>query len=584
MINYFDQGHRLDYGSLLYPEYGYKVSFAVGCTYSLDFEALLSVPVYLGAVEQPGAGNANNPFLILESVRKSTDKIALFCNGDGIKMMRNIQPVFALLENSVFPVSLGPGKNFHPKLWVIRYEALDNGPDIIKVIILSRNLTFDRSMDLVVEMRGEVRGRVKRHSKQQPIADLLNFLADTWDVVEKTDKIKTLSEDLLRVESFDIDGDFEDYEFYVTGIPNHENDSSVICSPCRRIMIVSPFLSKTVVANMVRECSWFSRNQHLNRVLISRINSITPDIFDLFDEVYVPAEGLEDNSILQEIDDEPKRDLHAKVIFKDTYTENAIFIGSFNATANAKDRNVEIMVKFRYKPYKASLRLIKEQFVDNSYPAFQRLLSSSSEEAEEDSEEMTDFSDIISSVQNARVQLDDNGSYSVIVRLSSDIPFASILPLYLNGRRTFKKLSSEIVFDHMTIRDLSELFIIKKKDEYRVIKIHVDDLPIEERNDAIISMIIDSKPKFLQYILYLLSEDPELATLEIGQLLKEGNNENKNDESIITPSIYEKMLLAAARDPEKIKAIKDIMNHVEADKVEDEFRKLVECFEEFIGE
>ena len=584
MINYFDQGHRLDYGSLLYPEYGYKVSFAVGCTYSLDFEALLSVPVYLGAVEQPGAGNANNPFLILESVRKSTDKIALFCNGDGIKMMRNIQPVFALLENSVFPVSLGPGKNFHPKLWVIRYEALDNGPDIIKVIILSRNLTFDRSMDLVVEMRGEVRGRVKRHSKQQPIADLLNFLADICDVAEKTDKIKTLSEDLLRVESFDIDGDFEDYEFYVTGIPNHENDSSVICSPCRRIMIVSPFLSKTVVANMVRECSWFSRNQHLNRVLISRINSITPDIFDLFDEVYVPAEGLEDNSILQEIDDEPKRDLHAKVIFKDTYTENAIFIGSFNATANAKDRNVEIMVKFRYKPYKASLRLIKEQFVDNSYPAFQRLLSSSSEEAEEDSEEMTDFSDIISSVQNARVQLDDNGSYSVIVRLSSDIPFASILPLYLNGRRTFKKLSSEIVFDHMTIRDLSELFIIKKKDEYRVIKIHVDDLPIEERNDAIISMIIDSKPKFLQYILYLLSEDPELATLEIGQLLKEGNNENKNDESIITPSIYEKMLLAAARDPEKIKAIKDIMNHVEADKVEDEFRKLVECFEEFIGE
>ena len=197
---------------------------------------------------------------------------------------------------------------------------------------------------------------------------------------------------------------------------------------------------------------------------------------------------------------------------------------------------------------------------------------------------MTDFSEVVSAVQDARVQLDDNGSYSIIIHFANNDSNISILPLYLNGRRTFSEVSIETVFDHMTIRDLSELFIVKKNDELRIIKIHVHDMPTEERNDAIISLIIDSKPKFLQYILYLLSEDPELATLEIGQLIKEGTYDGKGKESLITPSIYEKMLLAAARDPEKIKAIKDIMAHVETDKIDDEFRKLVECFDCIVGE
>lgn len=582
MFNYFDQGHRLDYGSLLYPEYGYKLSFAIGCTYSLDFEALLSVPIYLGAVEQPGSEILDNPFLVLESIRRSTDKIALFCNCDGIRMMRNVQPVFALLENSVFPVSLGSGKNFHPKMWVIKYVSHNNGPDIIKVIILSRNLTFDRSLDLAVVLKGMVRGRSKRHSKHQPIVDLLNYLVTTCDVKDKAEKIQEIADDLLRIESFEISKEFDDYDFYITGIPNHDSDSKEICSSCRRMMIISPFLNESVVSSMVKDCSWRSRNKTLNRVLISRINSITPLIFNLFDEVYVPVEGLEDNTILQEVDDLPKRDLHAKVVFKETYSENLIYIGSFNATSNARDKNVEIMVKLRYKKGLASLKCIKEQFVDVKPAAFQRLLTIPNEETTDDSEEMMDFSDIISSVKDAKVKLDDNGSYSIIIHFISDDPNAYILPLFLNGKGRFLEISPEIVFEHMTLRELSELFIVKKKDEMRIIKIHIDDMPIEERNDAIISSIIDSKPKFLQYVLFLLSDEPELATLEISKINKDRvNDKNIN---IITPSIYERMLLALAREPGKIEAIRDIISHVEADKVDEEFIQLVKYFERFLGE
>ena len=589
MNNYYDQGNRLNYGALLCPDSGYKLSFAVGCTYSLDFEALVSIPLYLCGVEQTSSERINNPFVILENICRSTDKIALFCNCDGIKMLRNIKPVYALLDNSVFPVNLGNGSNFHPKLWVIRYDSQNDGPDMIKVLVLSRNLTFDRSMDLVVEMKGYIGKRIRRNSKQKPIADLLNFLASTCDTGDKAERIKTVADDLLRVDSFEIANDFEDYSFLVTGIPNHDNDSKEICSPCRRIMVVSPFLSKSVLSNMVRDCYRFENNQQVNRILISRLTSVTPEVFSLFDEVYTPAEGLENNALLQENDeDEPKRDLHAKVIFKDTYTENAIYIGSFNTTANAKYKNVEIMVKLKYKPYKSSLRLLREQFVESTYPAFQRLLSPLVETADEDeTEEMVDFSDVIESIIEAAVRLDSNGSYSTIVRFKCANADVLISPLFIDGDLRFKEASPEVVFDHMTTKELSELFVVKKNDESRIIKLNISDLPFDERNDAIFRDMLNTRPKFLQYILFLLSDDLELASMEINQLMKDGfdkNNDENGTESLITPSIYERMLLAAARDPERIKSIRDAVKHFDDEKIDKEFIDLVNSFDSLIGE
>ena len=588
MNDYFDQKSRLNYGALLYPDYGYELSFAVGCTYSLDFEALISVPLSLGAIEQSSSETMKNPFSILEGIRRSTDKIAIFCNCDGIKMLRNIKPVYAMLDNSVFPVNLGDGKNFHPKIWVIRYKSTNNEPDMIKVLILSRNLTFDRSMDLVVELKGLIKGRIKRQSKQKPIADLLCFLADKCETGSKAERIKSLADDVCRVDSFDIGNDFDDYSFYITGIPNHEDDSKIITSPCERILIVSPFLAETVVANMVKDCSKFDINHKVNRVLISRRSSITPSIFSLFDEVYVPTEGLEDDSLLEENEDydKPKRELHAKVIFKKTSAENAIFIGSFNATRNALNNNVEFMVRFKYKPYKASLDIVKNQFVNGSCPAFMRLhYPSSADDDDVNEEEMTDFSDVVSSVVGGMVRMDDNGSYSTVIHFKSDNPDVSISPLFIEKNRVFKEIRTEIVFDHMKTRELSELFIVRKNNEERIIKISIDDLPVEERNDAVFSELINTQPKLLQYVLFLLSDDPELATLEVNRLPQEGSNGEQNgNDYIMSPTIYERMLLAAAREPEKIKAIKDAIKHFDEEKIDKGFVDVVNCFDSLIGD
>ena len=139
--------NRLDYGNLLQPKAGYDVEFAVALTYSLDLEALLGVPISLGLFESMDSNLKEVPMFLLEGIRKSSDKIAIFCNPGGIKLPQKIKSVYSLLENSVFEVKASEISNFHPKMWFIKYSDYD-GNAYIKIIVLSRNLTFDRSWDV----------------------------------------------------------------------------------------------------------------------------------------------------------------------------------------------------------------------------------------------------------------------------------------------------------------------------------------------------------------------------------------------------------------------------------------------------
>ena len=162
----FDTAHnRLSYSELLQPDIGYQLDFAVGLTYSLDLEALLGVPVSLGLLEETDSELMKSPFYLLEAIRKSSDQIAIFCNAGSISLPQKIQSVFSLLENSVFEIKLANRQNFHPKLWLIKYTN-EQGDAYIKLLVLSRNLTFDTSIDLCVAMQGKITKKKRNRNKK----------------------------------------------------------------------------------------------------------------------------------------------------------------------------------------------------------------------------------------------------------------------------------------------------------------------------------------------------------------------------------------------------------------------------------
>jgi len=154
-----------------------------------------------------------SPFYLLEAIRKSSDRLAVFCNAGGISLPQNIQSVYSLLENSVFEVKLANKQNFHPKLWFAKYIS-KQGESYIKVLVLSRNMTFDTSIDLCVELKGKITRQ--SYSKNKPLADMLTYVSQYADKSKKQ-RIIELSEDIEKIRAFDIEHPFEDYEFLPIG-------------------------------------------------------------------------------------------------------------------------------------------------------------------------------------------------------------------------------------------------------------------------------------------------------------------------------------------------------------------------------
>ena len=333
--------NRLDYSQMLCPPPGYDLEFAVGMTYSLDMEALLGVPVSLGMFEDYDSSATQNPFFLLEAIRKCSDKLAIFCNADGIKMPQNIRPVYALLENSIFPVSLERNANFHPKLWVIKYHS-ETEAAVIKVIVLSRNLTFDRSMDIAVEVTGTIGQETKEENR--PLADMLYFVKK-YAAAGKQNAISSLARDVLRVEKFQCEDPFESCRFLPFGIPRYKSQASQMVDDAQSLIVVSPFLSDSIVERL--------GNGPYETTLVTRLNSVTQKAWDSFQHVYVPSEMLLDDELLGDADQQSvaKRDLHAKIYFKSVGSKHYLYLGSLNASANAFYHNVEFMLELKYKPY-----------------------------------------------------------------------------------------------------------------------------------------------------------------------------------------------------------------------------------------
>ena len=63
--------------------------------------------------------------------------------------------------------------SFHPKTWTLQYEDAE-GNQHFRFIVLSRNLTFDRSWDVAVSLDGKLTG--DQHKASYPIVDFLEYL------------------------------------------------------------------------------------------------------------------------------------------------------------------------------------------------------------------------------------------------------------------------------------------------------------------------------------------------------------------------------------------------------------------------
>jgi hypothetical protein len=73
--------------------------------------------------------------------------------------------LFGFLEEMVVEVKAPGGGVFHPKVWAIRFVAPDGHILMYRLVILTRNMTTDKSWDLSLQLEGTIGGRKAKLNK-----------------------------------------------------------------------------------------------------------------------------------------------------------------------------------------------------------------------------------------------------------------------------------------------------------------------------------------------------------------------------------------------------------------------------------
>lgn len=604
--------NRIDYGTMLAPPPGYILDLAVGTTYSLDLDALIGACIALGLAEDTDSKLMNNPICLLEALRSTGDKVALFCEAGQIHLPGNVTPLYILLENMVFQVAVKAKKgtvgypSFHPKFWLIRYvEDEERKEFCYRFVVLSRNLTFDRSWDVSFYMDGY---DGKETEKNEPLSDFLRYLAKQIPKSEKGDskykKIRTLIKDLQHVEFNTGMKEFYDYEFIPNGIPKPGGgDHSVINTPLikgnddtdekffHELFITSPFLSNDIIRQFNEKSKWTGK---ADCVLVTRkmsLGRLKPEDCDRFD-IYVLKDAVVDGeqAISEEGTDYRKQDIHAKIYMIRKYNDTDLYLGSLNASHNAVYGNVELMLRLKSKNRYLNLQKLLESLFDGpeddaNNPFEKAGVDMATGEEKEGKSTLDDIIKVVNRLESmAEAELVED-----FYRLTVYFPAYQMEEQYRVTLRPLlcdkvQEMSECVIFEKMTLTELSAFYVLSvseddKIPEQRVIKIPVSGLP-EEREQKIISTIIGGNPQnFYRYIAFLLGENSVIGASEAVGIFDETNETGKRYSSDPAPALYEKMLQTAVNSPERFKEIERLVEAVSEDNVIPEgFEKLYETF------
>ena len=322
------------YGGSLRPPPGTVFHAGVATTFTLDIETALAIPVTLALFASEDRDELlRSPLALLEGLERTAERLAIFCEAGRIHAQPAPQSrLCTLLERLITEVAAPRGGSFHPKLWVLRYLPLGTSEPIrIRLLVLSRNLTRDRSWDICLSLDGKVVRT--RCAANAPLVDFLRRLPSlaTGAAPEHVDRlVAELSKDLHRTE-WTLPAPFEKVAFAVNGTKR-----PVWRPPsCRRLGVVSPFCDEDAL-EMLADLSTEPPT------LVSRSDEligVAQRVLDRFSDVSVMDEFAEtEDGEGDDSDDDaahPLGGLHAKAFVQENGWDTAITIGSGNATRPA---------------------------------------------------------------------------------------------------------------------------------------------------------------------------------------------------------------------------------------------------------
>ena len=323
----------------LRPPAGHSLHHAVATTFTLDLETALTVPLAFAGFqfdEQP------DPIEVMESLRRMSERIDIFYQAGAISSGRWPSDLLALLEDVVHGVRRPrPGHIFHPKVWALRY--LDpSGEPLYRLLVLSRNLTADRSWDTLLWLDG--RPGEPDSATNAPLTRFIGALPGLTVMQlspERQARLTALAEELNRV-SWDRPEGARQVRFHPIGLPGAPPFPVEERFAGYRKLVVSPYVRDGAIRRILRP------RRGEEGVLVSRGA-----------ELAALEEGLTEHLEVYELDptaslsgdDREENEgqafltyLHAKIFAVERARLAHLFVGSANATDAAfNGGNIEFL-------------------------------------------------------------------------------------------------------------------------------------------------------------------------------------------------------------------------------------------------
>ena len=605
--------NRIDYGEqLIPPDDIYDLDYAVGTTYSLDLEAIMVLPVALFYSRLLDCSTEDLHFDVLDAITRASDKIRVYCQTGKIKIPKKYNRLMAYWERGISQIRMDShASSFHPKVWLIRFTAPDK-PPFYRLLITSRNLTYAHDWDIAFATEGYV--EVNQIDKNKPLIDFMHFLEKKDGKALPLDFLK----DLHRV-NFNLPEDFHLMNFHPIGVENQDSHT-VYQNPLEKkswddLLCISPFVDdkslKYIAEKSVNALYVLSRKEELDVVSETLIKDIGKTCFYQFSEFIRDAEsidGLADGTRLEVL----PQNLHAKIFIGSKSDYQHWFLGSANCTQPAFGRNIEFMVELKTDQSMLSpSRILKmlTQGKEGELPLFEPYqFNNRIDDAQQRSLEL-ELRKLIYDITGLDVEgqailrsPDTEKLWDLIIKCDTrqlTIPsyFKVMIKPLPDADKLPKCLEAGMINEIIDFKGYSEVQLspyleVLIQHEGETIKSFILEMNIvlpDSRWKSIFKSIIDNKDKFHKYLSFLLSGSTAEPVKSVANGGSAGINEGSKEKSLPTSSLYENLMLAASRRPERIKAIEKMIEQLKEQKsdnepiVTDDFLKLWDVFHDYIN-
>lgn len=574
---------RLDYGEQLRAPVGYRLDLGIATTFSLDLEALMAASLALN-LDQTLEGEVTGERLaLLESLDHLQERLLVFYQRGNIKVPKNFNRLFALLEPILAPsVALeGPQAafaSFHPKVWLLRFVPEQGKlPPLLRLLVLSRNLTFDRSWDIAVALDGKV---VKRGGNAD--LRLIGFLTSLIQTETHGRHIESMCESLAAVE-WTMPNSFEGGELAMLhgGVRSAASAGSEpidLDGAIDELLVVSPFVDADPTS-LLQDLG--ARTRGL-KTLISRadtLDSIGQSTLDGWAVQSLSALVVDGEERLHK-DRPAPQELHAKLIVAQQGNKAVWHVGSANVTNAAfgrpsvgvPPRNREFMLRLVGRNATVGPTKLLEGWA--TVGAFQPHTFRESPglplEAGQTLRRLVH--QLTSAKWDIHVkQTDVDFSVDLTVSLLPQLPDGYTVTVGLLCRPSTKTLAATLTWNNVKLTDVSAFISVEITSEadsvsqrFAIQATLSADL-LDARKRALFKETVGSGEKLLRYLTLLLDAGASKANW----FRADGDGSDTDVFGLdFRGALYEQLLRAASRAPDRLDRALRIFERIREEEVE----------------